>query len=134
MDDALREQIRMNLNLRDTEDLLGIWEKRDVGEWDEEVFKIIEGILIKRLGYRPLESIQVQVTQIPTRANKFWQAGNLAQALVECEFAIKLAPNLAIAYNYRGLIYDEMELFEEAVADYQTAIRLDPDLKNAWDN
>lgn len=64
MDDDLREQIYNNLKLKETEDLLEIWRKKDTDEWEEVVFEIIPGILFERLGYVPPESIRSQVKQV----------------------------------------------------------------------
>ncbi|MGB8981729.1 MAG: tetratricopeptide repeat protein, partial [Anaerolineales bacterium] len=56
------------------------------------------------------------------------------KALSECELAIQLNPNSAIAYNYRGEIFEQMGQLENAITNYQRAIQLDPELKDAWDN
>ncbi len=37
------------------------------------------------------------------------------------------APDYAVAYNNRGIIYNELEKYEDAIADYSKAIELDPD-------
>jgi len=134
MDDVLREQIYQNLNLRETENLLEIWQTENMDEWDAVVFEIIQGILLERLGCVPPQSIQAQIKQVFNRVDSFRQAGELDKALIECEFAIQMAPDRAIAFNYRGLIYDELGQLGKAIADYQEAIRLDPDMENAWDN
>ena len=42
-------------------------------------------------------------------------------------------PDLAAAYIYRGLIYDEMGQAEKALADYREALRLDPTSEDARD-
>ena len=60
MDDRLRAQIFNNLNLRETDDLIEIWQTRNVEEWDEETFNIIEEILLARLGSMPVRSNQTQ--------------------------------------------------------------------------
>jgi hypothetical protein len=58
MEDKHREYIYNNLNLRDTEDLLEIWQERNLDEWNEEVFEIIEQVLTERLGYLPTRAIK----------------------------------------------------------------------------
>ena len=44
MEDNLQKQIYNNLNLKETEDLLEIWRKKDTDEWQPVVFEIIEQI------------------------------------------------------------------------------------------
>ena len=156
MDESRRKQIYSNLSLRETEDLIEIWQEKNTEEWDEEVFDIIQEILLQRLGelpsqstqvlsgeklnrinleptdHVPLQSTQAQVREIVNKINSDLQAGELTEALNDCEYLIQLAPDHAMAYTYRGLIYDEMGRVEDALANYQTAVRLDPELQDAW--
>ena len=48
--------------------------------------------------------------------------------------AIRLAPQLAIAYNSRGFAYDKKGEYDKAIADYTEAIRLDPKDAMAYGN
>ncbi len=59
---------------------------------------------------------------------------NLDKALIDCELAIQLDPNLAEAHNLRGLILDELGRLDEAIASYREAIRLDPTSEEARAN
>ncbi len=56
------------------------------------------------------------------------QNGEYTKALEDCQLAIQLAPDLASAYNYRGIIYEELGKSAELLLDYQRAILLNPDL------
>jgi len=134
MDAIHREEIRRNLDLRETEDLLEIWQENDLEEWDAEVFEIVKTILLERLGEVPPQSVYNQVEQILDRAERYLDAGELGNALSECERAIQMAPDSARAYNDRGVARDEMGQLEMAIADYQEAIRLDPEFDEAWEN
>ncbi len=134
MSDKLRAQIYNNLIIKDTEDLLEIWQNSDTSEWTEEAFEIVKEILIKRLGYVPPQSNQAQVRQSLENVARYIDNNELDKALSECELAIQLDPNSALAYNYRGEIYEQMGQLENAITNYQRAIQLDPDLKYAWDN
>lgn len=49
MNDEFREQIYNELNLRETEDLLEIWQTNDHEEWSETAFDVIKEILGERL-------------------------------------------------------------------------------------
>ncbi len=134
MDDDLRAQIRSNLDSKETEELLEIWQNEDLDEWDEIVFEIVEDILLKRLGYVPQQSLQTQVMKILSKVDRYLQTGDLEKALSECELALQMTPTLALAYNYRGLVFEDMEQLENALTNYQAAIQLDPELEDAWDN
>jgi tetratricopeptide (TPR) repeat protein len=134
MNNARREQLTNILKLRDTEDLLEIWQEYDTDGWKAEVFEIIRGILLERLGYLPPQSIQGQVNEVLDRVENYLQSSEFDKALRECELAIQMAPNLAIAHDYRGRIYDEMGQTNKAIAAFQKAVRLDPGFEDAWNS
>ena len=48
--------------------------------------------------------------------------------------AIELNPNLAEAYNNRGLAYNNLGKYNEAIIDLDKAIELNPKLTAAYDN
>jgi len=48
MSNELRKQIYNELNLRETDDLLAIWQTNDRVEWSDDVFQVIEEILKNR--------------------------------------------------------------------------------------
>ena len=88
MDDDPQKFIYNNLNLRETQDLLDIWQKRDLDEWQEEVFEIIEQILMERLGHAPPQPVQADVNRNLERVERYIQTREFSQALSECELAI----------------------------------------------
>ena len=53
MSPDLREQIHESLNLRETDDLLEIWQAHNSAEWSELAFEVIAEILRERLGEIP---------------------------------------------------------------------------------
>jgi len=134
MEDYLRKQIYDTLNLRETEDLLEIWQAANTDEWAEETFGVIREILLQRLGTLPPQSVQFQAVLILRQIDGYLHASKLAKALSECERAIQIAPDLASAYNYRGLVHDSLGELGKARSDYQAALRLDPGLQDARDN
>ncbi len=133
MNNSLRAQIYNNLISKETEDLLEIWQNGDPTEWDAEVFEIVKEILLERLGYIPPQSTKTQVLQVLGNVDRYLENNELNKALTDCELAIQMKPDLAIAYNYLGEIYVEMGQLENAITNYQRAIQLDPELKDAWD-
>ncbi|MCP4366910.1 MAG: tetratricopeptide repeat protein [Deltaproteobacteria bacterium] len=56
------------------------------------------------------------------------------KALVECDTAIELDPDLADAHNLRGVLLEELGRNAEAIQAYQQALVLDPDFSEAKDN
>ena len=129
-----REQIYQSLIVKETEDLLNIWQFGKIDEWDEIVFEVIEEILLDRLGYTPPQSIEFQISEILYRIEDYLENDKLEKALSECELAIHLNPDFTIAYNYRGEIYEEMGQLENAIINYQKAIELAPNFEDAWKN
>jgi tetratricopeptide (TPR) repeat protein len=128
-----QEQIQKNLMDMATEELLDIWQNGDEEDWNEGVFEIIEEILLERLDALPTRSIVMQTSQTFDRIEGYLENNEFDKALSECEAAIQLDPESAVAYNYRGEIHDEMGQIENAIVDYQKAIQLDPELKSAWE-
>lgn len=53
MSDDLRQMIRNNLNLKETDELLSIWQTNDRAAWTDMTFELIEEILRERLGEVP---------------------------------------------------------------------------------
>lgn len=53
MSSSLKEQIYRNMNTKDTEELLEIWQKNDRVEWSETAFEMIKEILVERIGEIP---------------------------------------------------------------------------------
>jgi tetratricopeptide (TPR) repeat protein len=134
MSDDLRAQIYNNLIIKDTEDLLEIWQYGTTAEWSNEVFEILREILMERLGHLPSQPIENQVLQILRKVEEHLEKNELDLALSQCELAIQLNPNSAIAYNYLGEIYDQKGQFELAISNYQMAIHIDNELEEAWEN
>ena len=53
MTNDFRGQIYENMNLKDTDELLDIWQANDRLEWSDAAFDVVKEILIKRLGELP---------------------------------------------------------------------------------
>ena len=56
MSNELRKQIYSNFNLKETDELVEIWQKNDRVEWSEDAFSIIQEILQERLGELPSQN------------------------------------------------------------------------------
>ncbi len=53
MNDDLRNEIYSNMNLKETDELIDIWEQHNLDEWTDVAFDVIEEILRDRLGELP---------------------------------------------------------------------------------
>ena len=62
------------------------------------------------------------------------EQGRLEEAIGEYDEAIRLDPQLALAYLNRGAVYNEENEFSKAIADCDKAIELDPNLFEAYYN
>jgi hypothetical protein len=71
MIDKHREQIYKDFNIRETKDLLDIWQNGNIDEWEEIVFEIVKEILIDRLGFLPPQSSEVQISKILDRVDDY---------------------------------------------------------------
>ena len=61
-----------------------------------------------------------------TNATKFYYLKDLDNAVKECNSAIKLAPNMALAYIKLGSIYYRMGNQEKAFINWRIAKAIDP--------
>lgn len=56
MSAELHDQIYNELNLRETEDLVEIWQTHDREQWSDTAFEVVREILMQRLGEVPVRS------------------------------------------------------------------------------
>lgn len=83
----------------------------------------------------PLEKSPAQAREYFEQAKqKYDHNSKLQTALSECELALGYDPDFAEAHNLRGLILDSLNRYEEAIAAYREALRLDPNLQDAREN
>ena len=67
MTDDVRRQVRQNLELRETDELLEIWRRNDRASWTDLAFEEIRQILVMRLGEIPP---QPEPTEAPVPASR----------------------------------------------------------------
>lgn len=66
--------------------------------------------------------------------NIYNELGNYKNAIANFTNAIRLQPNLAEAYNNRGVSYQKMNNYRAAITDYGAAINADSSLATAFNN
>ena len=132
MGEDLRAQIRSSLALRETQELVDIWNNADASEWHDEVFSMVREILTERLGGVPRQSTTRRVSMILKRVQQHLDDNELDEALRVCDRAIKLKPDLAGPHYCRGQILEALGRFERALAAYRAAVRADPQFERAW--
>ena len=63
---------------------------------------------------------------------RYWKKDDFDTAIIDYTNAIKLDPEYAEAYNYRGISYLSNGDFDNAIADYTEAIELDQEFTDAY--
>jgi tetratricopeptide (TPR) repeat protein len=68
------------------------------------------------------------------RGGTYYYLGEYQWAIADCNKAIELKPDYALAYNKRGTAYRHKDEYDLAIADYGKAIELKPDYAKAYNN
>lgn len=134
MSENRREQIKTRFLSQDTKTLLDIWQNGRDDEWDEGAFEVVKEILVQRLGFAPPQSNEIVVSKILEQVDDNLNNGELDKAITACQTAIQLMPAAAPAYHSLGKAYDLLGQLENALTNYQKAVRLDPEFQAAWDD
>lgn len=71
-----RNTVYSNLNLLETDDLIGHWRNHDEEEWTPVAFEVMEKILIERLGELPAE-VEIEEPESKTEKNTLEEKSNL---------------------------------------------------------
>jgi tetratricopeptide (TPR) repeat protein len=91
--------------------------------------------LLMVVGCRPSPlSVPPDAVRALARAKVLMASGLFDRAIAECNRAIEVAPNYALAYNDRGLAHTKRARLRVAIADFDRAIQLDPTLAVAYFN
>jgi tetratricopeptide (TPR) repeat protein len=86
-------------------------------------------------------SVSVNVEHLLEQGNSKFDNGDYKSAIAAYDQAIKLNPNSAAAYNYRGFTRSSLgdkqptiTNYAQAINDYNQAIKLKPDFATAYNN
>ena len=88
------------------------------GEYERALAKYDEALEIDRNHIHALRG----------RARTLMQLGRAPQALNAFNTVISLEPDFGASYANRGILHDRMGRYEKAIADYERALTLDPEL------
>jgi tetratricopeptide (TPR) repeat protein len=129
--DSLKQQIYASMDMKDTHELLAIWETNDRESWSDETFEAIQAVLQNRRVEIP--DLQMMLRHFDL-ANEYHQNNQDEEALAECDQMIESTPDWSPAHNLRGVILEELDKEDEAIEEYREAIRIDPDNDDAKEN
>jgi len=108
-----------------------------------KVLNLNKGQIITFVGYSVDNygfKIQNAVIETNTTTSYYWSGRvafieyNYDKAISDFTQAIRLnnfGPFLLLAYDFRGLVYEEKRDYNRAIADYEAALRIDPDFAPA---
>ena len=71
---------------------------------------------------------------IINKALSLFNSGQLQKSLKESLWAKKKYPNEPFIYNHLGVIYAQMEYYDDSIKNYLKAIKLDPKYFEAYNN
>jgi tetratricopeptide (TPR) repeat protein len=131
MNNERHNSIYNNLAIKSTEELLSIWQDEEDLSWEEIVYEFIEQILQERLDEIPPRSKSLHAQELLKKSKEAFDHGDTDQAMDYCGQALELNPKLGMVYHMRGMIHEGLEEFDQALADYRKAAKLDPRLKEA---
>ena len=128
------ENIMQQLNLRETEDLIKIWQEHDQTQWTNEALEAIRLILLSRTGETPPFEDRAIADKYIKQADDLLEDNELDKAMEQINLAIQSAPHYGYAYFCKGTVFDEMGKLEDAINLYKEALRISPNLTNAKRN
>ena len=77
------------------------------------------------------EEVQGSAELSASLAKAFYEKGDFDAAIRESDAAIRLDPNMASAYYFRGASYQQKAEYSKALVDYNRALHFDPQYTNA---
>ena len=78
-------------------------------------------------------STQNEAMRYMSRSLRLYYQGDFQQALTEIDNAIKLQPNIAVAYARKGSIYYKLNQIDRATLNWNIALKLDPEYSEVRD-
>jgi tetratricopeptide (TPR) repeat protein len=78
------------------------------------------------------EQENTEATRQYEKGTQLLEAGDLDPAIACLTEAIRLNPDLAVAYHARGVACGKKQDFDKAIVDFSEAIRLKPDYSEAY--
>jgi tetratricopeptide (TPR) repeat protein len=132
MDKTRRDSIFKQFKLLETGDLLEFWNSSNPEEWDNDVYEVVQDILVERQVAVPAISKTRQFEICFKNAKNHFQSEDFKNAKSEIDKAIKLDPTQPKSYILRGDIFYARKDYDPAIRDFQTAIKLDKESNIVW--
>ncbi|MDA7947480.1 MAG: tetratricopeptide repeat protein [Hyphomicrobiaceae bacterium] len=93
---------------------------------------LFSGGLYERAAAKYEEALEDNPRHLPAMralANSYVQTKNFEKALTAIQHAIRVDPNFGGNYAIRGIIYDHLGDYKQAIQDYERAVELFPEVK-----
>ena len=108
--------------------------EEEIGDGESSAYIKCSGSVSKSGNSSSYDFNSFPVESYISNADDEIEAGNLEAALAETEKALALVPSYAEPYFVQGLVYDQMEDWEQALAAYSNAVERNPNHKGAFNN
>jgi Flp pilus assembly protein TadD len=126
--------IVQELEVNETRELVEIWQIHDLHDWTDEAFEAIRQILIARNVEPPRQDEREKADLQLEIAQTYQDQNQPGLALEACERAVQLAPHYAMVYEGKGDALADLEEWDQAIAAYNQALRLDPHSRKIADS
>lgn len=102
--------------------------------YQDNIERTSNQLISKQVGTRKPAHSQAQERQLQQQAQVAAQQGDYHQAIKLLDCLIGQAPTNATYYNNRGLLHFQSGRLENALQDYNTALKLNPKLASVYNN
>ena len=95
---------------------------------EDKKYSLAISLITEAIGLLPAESISEHAFFLCDRASVHFELKDYQTSIVDCQAALALRPDLAIAFLRLGSAQFELELYDDAIFSYEKAIKFDTSL------